>query len=138
MNWIYKLGYLNTILAIICFTSFTSSAFSQSFDEIAVGDSGVTYLLDPASISHKNELVTFTQLINYPNGYPSGVSNIRSIRQVRQINCKDEKIKTISMIAYDELNGAGGVSTLSVGRDYPWVAINAGSVTKIIQGAVCK
>lgn len=130
--------HLNSILAIICLSLIVSPAHSQIFDEVAVGDSGVTYLLDPASITRSNELVTFTQLINYPNGYSSEAGSIKSIKQVRRINCMNETIQTISMIAYDKLNGAGGISTLSVGRDYSWSGINAGSVSKIFQRTLCK
>lgn len=126
------------LLICNCMLFLSASSFAQLFDSIITTQSGVEYLIDPASIVRSGDIVAYTQMVNYPNGYSDSLPAIHSIKQSRQINCSSNMIKTSTMIAYEEKNAFGAISTLSVGREYDWLKINNNSVSKVFEEMVCK
>jgi hypothetical protein len=113
-------------------------AFAQIWDHLITTKEATEYLIDPASIVKKGDIVRYTQLINYPKGYDEVNQNILSIRQFKEIDCKNNFIKTISMIAYSEKGAKGNILTLSVGRENKILKINQNSVSGLYKEEVCK
>jgi hypothetical protein len=116
----------------------SSTVSAQIWDYLVTSSSGVSYYIDPASIVTREGVVNYTQLVNYPSGYDSGKQNIRSIQQIKQIDCKNNLIKTISMIGYEYENAKGGIQTLSVGSEYKPLKINENSISGLYKDEVCK
>jgi hypothetical protein len=116
----------------------SNAVSAQLWEELITTKSNTTYLIDPASIKKTGDIVKFAQLSNYPNGYAPDNQSIHSIQQVKEIDCKNELIKTISMIAYEGQNAKGGILNLSVGRDYQWAKINQNSTSGLYWDEVCK
>lgn len=126
---------MKLLLILILFPTLVNA---QLWDELITTKSNTTYLIDPSSIKKTGDIIRFTQLSNYPTGYASDILEIHSIQQVKEINCKNELIKTISMIAYEGENAKGRILNLSVGRDYGWVKINQNSISGLYRDEVCK
>lgn len=112
-------------------------ASAQIWDYLITSGSGASYYIDPASIIMKGDIVNYTQLINYPNGYDLDNQKIHSIQQVKQIDCKNNLIRTISMIAYEHENAKGNIQTLSVGREYQSLMVNENSISGLYRDEVC-
>jgi len=68
----------------------TNTAFGQIWDYIITSNAGTLYYIEPASVVKKDEIVTYTQLLNYPNGYDTKNPEIRSVVQTKQIDCKGD------------------------------------------------
>jgi hypothetical protein len=126
---------MKVLIFALSFISNTVSA--QIWDYLITSSSGIAYFIDPASINMKGDLVNYTQLINYPKGYDSGNQNIHSIQQVKQIDCKNNLIRTISMIAYEHENAKGNIQTLSIGREYQSLKVNENSISGLYKDQVC-
>jgi hypothetical protein len=112
--------------------------FAQIWDNVVTTKVGTAYLIDPSSILKTGDIVNYTQLINYQNGYDSGNEKIYSIQQVKQIDCSKNLIKTISMIGYEQENSKGMLLSLSVGREYKWMKINENSISGHYRDEVCR
>ena len=122
---------------LLALTLVASTASAQIWDYLITSNSGATYYIDPASINMKGDMVNYTQLINYPNGYDSDNHKIHSIQQVKQIDCKENLIRTISMIAYEHENAKGNIQTLSIGREYQSLKVNENSISALYRDQVC-
>jgi len=122
---------------ILALTFISSTVSAQIWDYLITSSSGIAYFIDPTSINVKGDLVNYTQLINYPKGYDSGNQNIHSIQQVKQIDCKNNLIRTISMIAYEHENAKGNIQTLSIGREYQSIKVNENSISGLYKDQVC-
>jgi hypothetical protein len=116
----------------------SKTASAQIWDHLVTTKEATEYLIDPASIVKKVNIVRYTQLINYPKGHDDANRNILSIQQFKEIDCKNDLIKTISMIAYSEMNARGNILTLSVGRENKILKINQNSVSGLYKDEVCK
>lgn len=125
-------------LLLVLLVAFPTFVHAQLWDELIKTKSNTTYLIDPGSIKRDGDIVRYTQLSNYPNGYAPDNLKIHSIQQVKEIDCKNELIKTISMIAYEGENAKGGILNLSVGREYQWAKVNHNSVSGLYRNEVCK
>lgn len=125
-------------ILILALSLISNVASAQIWDYLVTSGVGTKYYIDPASVSNKDGIVNFNQLINYPNGYDSKNKNIHSVQQAKQIDCKMNLIKTISMIAYEQENAKGNILTLSVGREYKPLQINTNSVSGLYREEVCK
>lgn len=117
---------------------FPTLVYAQFWDELVTTKTKTTYFIDLGSIKRDGDVVRFTQLSNYPNGYAPDNLLIHSILQVKEIDCEKELIKTISMIAYEGENGKSGILNLSVGREYQWAKVNKGSISGLYKDEVCK
>jgi hypothetical protein len=127
------------IFLMLVFTMMASKELSaQIWDHLITTKETTEYYIDPASIVKKENIVRYTQLINYPKGYDDANQNIHSIQQFKQINCKEELITTISMIAYSGINARGDILTLSVGRENKLLKINQNSISGLYRDEVCK
>ena len=113
-------------------------AYAQLWDYVITSNAGTAYYIDPASILKRDGVVSYGQLLNYPNGYDASNGAIHSIRHTKQIDCKNNTSRTISMIAYGKENLMGDVITLSVGRETEWEGINQNSILGIYRDEVCK
>lgn len=122
---------------ILALSLISSAASAQIWDHLITSGSGTAYYIDPASIIMKGDKVNYTQLINYPNGYDSDNQMIHSIQQVKQIDCKNNLIRTISMIAYEHENAKGNIQTLSIGREYQSLKVNENSISGLYRDEVC-
>ena len=131
---------MNKVIFVIILTAihYPNLVSAQIWDHLVTTKEATEYLVDPASIVKKENTVRYTQLINYPKGYDESNRNILSIQQFKEIDCKDDLIKTISMIAYSEMNARGNILTLSVGRENKILKINQNSVTGLYKDEVCK
>lgn len=114
------------------------SAFAQIWDYMITSEAGTVYYIDPGSITKKDGVVTYMQLLNYPKGHDSKNPEIHSIQHTKQINCLNNISRTISMIAYEKLNLKGDVLSLSVGRETKWEEINSNSILELYKKEVCK
>ena len=123
---------------ILALTFLSSTVSAQIWDYLITSGSGTSYYIDPASIVKKDDIVNYTQLINYPNGYDSDNQKIHSIQQFKQIDCLKDLIKTISMIAYEHENAKGNIQTLSVGHEYKTLKINENSISGLYRDEVCR
>lgn len=122
----------------IAFLLASSISYAQIWDYVITSEAGTIYFIDPISIVKNDDVVTYSQLLNYPNGYDSKNRKIHSIQHTKQINCKDNTSRTISMIAYEKENLKGDVLTLSVGRETAWSQINKNSILSLYREEVCK
>lgn len=113
-------------------------AYAQLWDYVITSNAGTAYFIDPASIVKRDGIVSYGQLLNYPNGYDASNRAIHSIRHTKQIDCKNNTSRTISMIAYEKENLMGNVITLSVGRETEWEGINQNSILGIYRDEVCQ
>lgn len=130
---------LMRILAALISTMLISKPLSAQIWNHLVTTNGTTeYFIDPATIVKKENMVRYTQLINYPKGYDDLSRNILSIQLFKEIDCKDNLIKTISMIAHSEMNAMGNILALSVGRENKILKINQNSVSGLYKDVVCK
>jgi hypothetical protein len=124
---------------IICTSILISkTAAAQIWDHLVTTKETTEYFIDPASIVKKGNIVRYTQLINYPKGYDDANRNILSIQQFREIDCMNDLIKTISMIAYDGMSAKGNILTFSVGRENKILKINQNSVSGLYKDEVCQ
>lgn len=117
---------------------FCSAAYAQAWEYMITSEAGTVYYIDPASILKKDDVITYTQLLNYPKGFDSKNADIHSIQHTKQINCINNKSRTISMIAYENENLKGDVLTLSVGRETKWEEINVNSILELYKKEVCR
>ena len=111
---------------------------AQIWDHLITTKETTEYFIDPASIVKKGNIVRYTQLINYPKGYDEVNENIHSIQQFKQIDCREELITTISMIAYSGINARGNILTFSVGRENKELKINQNSISGLYKNEVCQ
>lgn len=116
----------------------STTTYAQVWEYMITSEAGTEYYIDPTSISKKDDVITYTQLLNYPKGYDSKNPDIHSIQHTKQINCENNKSRTISMIAYEKENLKGDVLTLSVGRETKWEEINKNSILELYKKEVCK
>jgi hypothetical protein len=123
---------------LCCSILISKTATAQIWDHLVTVKETTEYFIDPASIEKKGNKVRYTQLINYPRGYDDANRNILSIQQFKEIDCKNDLIKTISMIAYDKINAKGNISTLSVGRENKTLKINQNSISGLYKDEVCQ
>jgi hypothetical protein len=133
-----KVILMRTLAALIFAMLVSKPVSAQIWDHLITLKDATEYLIDPASVIKKESIVRYTQLINYPKGYDGASRNILSIQQFKEIDCKDNLIKTISMIAYSEMNARGNILTLSVGRENKMLKINQNSVSGLYKDEVCK
>jgi hypothetical protein len=119
--------------AVLC----SNYASAQIWNHLVTTKDTTEYFIDSASLVKKGDVVRYTQLINYPNGYADANENILSIQQFKEIDCKEDLIQTISMIAYDRMNAKGNILTLSVGRENKMLKINQNSVSSLYKDEVC-
>jgi hypothetical protein len=132
-------AFLLFFLFVVCSSLLISKPVSaQIWDHLVTTKEEAEYLIDPASIVKKGNIVRYTQLINYPKGYDDANRSIFSIQQFKEIDCKNDLIKTIAMIAYSEMNARGNILTLSVGRENKILRINQNSVSGLYKDEVCK
>lgn len=116
----------------------TNTAFAQIWDYIITSNAGTLYYIEPVSIVKKDEVVTYTQLLNYPNGYDVKNPEIHSVVHTKQIDCSRNISRTLTMIAYGKENARGSIETLSVGRETKWEEINQNSILSLYKNEVCK
>ena len=116
----------------------TNTAFAQIWDYIITSNAGTLYYIEPVSIVKKDEVVTYTQLLNYPNGYDVKNPEIHSVVHAKQIDCSRNISRTLTMIAYGKENARGSIETLSVGRETKWEEINQNSILSLYKNEVCK
>ncbi len=133
-----KVILMRTLATLISAMLVSKPVSAQIWDHLITLKDATEYMIDPASIVKKESIVRYTQLINYPKGYDDASRNIFSIQQFKEIDCKDNLIKTISMIAYSEMNARGSILTLSVGRENKLLKINQNSVSGLYKDEVCK
>jgi hypothetical protein len=131
-------GVFIVFLVVCSSLLFLKPVSAQIWDHLVTTKEATEYLIDPASIVKKGNTVSYTQLINYPKGYDDANRSILSIQQFKEIDCKNDLIKTISMIAYSEMNARGNILTLSVGRENKILKINQNSVSGLYKDEVCK
>jgi hypothetical protein len=113
-------------------------ASAQIWDNVTTTKTGTAYFIDPSSIVKIDDIVSYNQLINYPNSYDSESKKIHSIHQSKKIDCSKNLIKTVSMIAYESENAKGNILTLSVGREYKWMKINQNSISSHYKDDLCR
>lgn len=116
----------------------TNTAFAQIWDYIITSNAGTLYYIEPASIVKKGEVVTYKQLLNYPNGYDIKNPEIRSVVQTKQIDCRGDASRTLSMIAYSQEEAKGNIETLLVGQETKWQKINQNSILSLYKNEVCQ
>ena len=133
-----KVILMRTLAALISTMLVSKQVYAQIWDHLVTTKETTEYFIDPASVIKKGNIVRYTQLINYPRGYDDTNRNILSIQQFKEIDCKNDLIKTISMIAYDKINAKGNISTLSVGRENKTLKINQNSVSGLYKEEVCQ
>lgn len=115
-----------------------TSAFAQIWDYMITSEAGTFYYIDPASITKKDNVITYIQLLNYPKGYDSKNPDIHSIQHTKQIDCNNNTSRTISMLAYEKENLKGDILSLSVGRETKWEEINKNSILSLYRNEVCQ
>lgn len=116
----------------------TNAAFAQIWDYIITSKAGTLYYIEPASIIKKDEVVTYTQLLNYPKGYDAKNPEIHSVVHTKQIDCNNDISRTLTMIAYAKEDAKGSIATLSVGRETDWQKINQNSILSLYRNEVCQ
>lgn len=116
----------------------TNTAFAQIWDYIITSKAGTLYYIEPASVVKKDEVVTYTQLLNYPNGYDAKNPEIHSVVHTKQIDCRGDISRTLTMIAYSKENARGNIESLSVGRETKWQKINENSILSLYKNEVCQ
>jgi hypothetical protein len=115
-----------------------NNVYAQFWEYITTSKSGTAYFIDNNSIVKKGEIVSYVQLLNYPDGYDSKNREIHSIQHAKQIDCERNLSKTLSMIAYDKENATGKIQTLFVSQEVEWEKINANSILSIYKNEACK
>ena len=115
----------------------TNTAFAQIWDYIITSKAGTLYYIEPSSIVKNDEVVTYTQLLNYPNGYDAKNPEIRSVVHSKQIDCRNDISRTLTMIAYNKEDAKGDIQTLSVGQETRWLKINQNSILSLYKNEVC-
>ena len=111
---------------------------AQIFEYVTTSKSGTIYSLDPASIIIKEGVVTYVQLLDYPNGYDSSLKNIRSIKHTKEIDCSQNLSRTLSMIAYGNVGAKGNIQDAHIGKESSWEKINENSILSLFRDEVCK
>ena len=133
------LAFIVFFIFVLCSSLLIPKPVSaQIWDHLITTKETTEYFIDPASIVKKGNIVRYTQLINYPKGYDDANQNIHSIQQFKQIDCEEELITTVSMIAYDQKNAKGNILTLSVGRENKILKINQNSISDLYKNEVCQ
>jgi len=125
-------------LCLIALLLVSNTALAQIWHYIITSDAGTAYFLDPASVIKQDALVTYTQLLNYPDGYDSKNREIHSIRHTKQIDCSDNISRTLTMIAYSKEGAEGRIETLSIGQETKWQKINQNSILSLYKTQLCK
>ena len=115
----------------------SNAVFAQTWGHVITSKNGTVYLLDFESVTKKDELVTFTQLLVYPNGYDPENHEIYSIALSKQIDCENDISKTLTMIARAKDDTNWNIQTLSTEKETGWMKINRNSILGLYRNEVC-
>lgn len=112
-------------------------AHAQSWEFVAVSNTGEFYFIDPVSIKRKDAEIRFTQLSNHPNGFQYDSKTVYSIITFRSANCEQGRYKSGFLFGYSELNAHGGIEVIDLKHDTKWISVKQGSMASFMQDRVC-
>ena len=113
-------------------------SFGQNWEFKVQSSKGNEYFLDMKTIKRNGSLVTYNQLVNYPEGIDYNGKIFYSSVVSRITDCIQNKFKTTKMIGYSDLNGKGQVIVTNEKPTVDWIVINMDKITGDIQKEVCK
>ena len=130
-----KIKKMRFCLIALLLTS--NTALAQIWSYVITSNARTVYFIDPASVTKQDGVATYTQLLNYPDGYDSKNPEIHSIKHTKQIDCLNNISRTLTMIAYNKEDAKGDIQTLSVGQETRWLKINQNSILSLYKNEVC-
>ena len=114
-----------------------SMVYPQSWEFVALSNSGAFYFVDSASIRNQDSEVRFTQLSNHPNGFQYDSKVVYSIMTFRSTDCKQGKYKSGFLFGYPALNAQGGIEIIDLKHDTKWILVAPESMASFMQDRVC-
>jgi hypothetical protein len=80
----------------------SSPAKAQLWDYVATSEFGNVYYIDPLSIKRKDQVVSYTQLINYSKSNEFNSKDLQSIVQHKTNDCDVNRFRISGLIGYDK------------------------------------
>jgi len=110
---------------------------AQLWDYVATSEFGNVYYIDPLSIKRKDQVVSYTQLINYSKSNESNSKDLQSIVQHKTNDCDVNRFRISGLIGYDKKNAKGSIVVVELEKEEKWFNINPQKIADIIHQEVC-
>jgi hypothetical protein len=111
--------------------------YAQSWEYVAISDTGVRYFIDMVSIKRTGSEVKFTQLSNHSDGFKYDSKLVYSIVTHRTANCVKNEYKPGFLFAYPELYAQGEIQVVDLKNDTKWISVTPESIASFMQDRVC-
>ena len=109
-------------------------AMAQEWSRYSISDEGDVHYLDFTTIRVNGHLRRVWTLANYPT--PAGRSRALSSRTLEEVDCREGRLRTLSMAAFSEPMGRGRVLA-SIDTPYAWEFAAPGSITEALLKLAC-
>ncbi len=124
---------LTLILAVV-----SSSAMAEW---VGVGRSveaeGVTLYANPTTIRKSGNMVKMWRLIDYKTAKDAAGKQYMSTKRQDEYDCKEERLRIISLVAYSKNMGKGKVVGTADNKLYDWFPVTPDSLEEIIWEYAC-
>ena len=110
---------------------------AQLWDYVATSEFGNVYYIDPLSIKRKDQVVSYTQLINYSKSNELNSKDLQSIVQHKTNDCDVNRFRISGLIGYDKKNAKGSIVVVELEKEEKWFNINPQKIADIIHQEVC-
>lgn len=130
---------MNSTKIIFMLSLFLATPAFADWTRVSYNDDSSIYI-DKSLTKRSGEQVSVWQLFNFPMGAssPDKKLNYKSSKTLESIDCKANRSKTVEFSWYSEGMAQGRRVYFDTGHDYPWVAIESGSLQSAVKKLVCQ
>lgn len=108
-------------------------AWGQNWQFVTKNADGISFYVDPSTIKRNGHLVRFWELADFV----SGDSSYGSIRSLSEIDCKENRTKSLDTTAFSGQMASGRILGRDDERTARWDPIPPGTAVEVMMRLVC-